>query len=919
MNKYSLSRISLVFLLFPFSLASQHFQIYTEEGLALEPVYENNKPAKLPGSIPLFTFIVNDSMYSTLNAQTIEKEGIVYFNINDSITGELIVDPDFKEGWKALVSIKNNSQDTVVFENLVPFGQSDDHIYITSTGPWALARAKLFRPGSGPIGVILPDNAWEMGYGSLKPDEENSICAITRRGKIETAERRRYKTILFPGGKVQYTIHVEEFQGEWQNGIRLMFRDRLLYDLDEFDDTLFEREDLKWIRNKYLIVLQFAWDHQFYDYQTGKYTVETFLEEGQKIFGRYDIYGLWPTWPRLGVDQRNQWDMFISMPNGIEKIKDISQSMQAKGTKFFICYNPWDQSTRNEDPYKGMARLIEATDANGVVLDCHGWSSEKYQRAADSIKEGVIMYSEGMAIIKDMPGIVSGRVHNAIHLSPPLNLNKVIRPEFGIFRVCQRNEKSIHREVAIAFFNGYGMEINMFAPGRPESIIDDLFFLAKTTKLLRENTSNFLVQNWTPLLPTYKDSIWVNKWPLGQKVIYTVYCLIPEGFNGLLFEEKYEPRYHFVSLWHHYDLEVDTSNGNIYIPASTRAFNKDWLGTRKEGNIDCIAKLPVILTASLDNGNITFGASRGDEIRLWPGDPSYQLEYKSYSTGNQKIDMYKEFGRYEGKLVVQLFKKDELLDERILYFKPGEPKMISISEKSKPAKKTHEKMVYIPGGEFNFYSTNKDQFIPYPAHNDHVMTIIEPLYMDIYPVTNKEYHHFIQTTGYTPADTANFLKHWQNRKYPHGEAKYPVSYIDIHDARAYAEWAGKRLPTEAEWQYAAQGTDMRKWPWGNEFDSTKCNIAIGSPTAVDTYPTGESPFGIMDMVGNIWQLTDDVYDNGSYSFVIMKGGSYYHPTSSWWYVQGGPQPVDRTQMLLLVSPALNRNATVGFRCVKDAK
>jgi formylglycine-generating enzyme required for sulfatase activity len=88
---------------------------------------------------------------------------------------------------------------------------------------------------------------------------------------------------------------------------------------------------------------------------------------------------------------------------------------------------------------------------------------------------------------------------------------------------------------------------------------------------------------------------------------------------------------------------------------------------------------------------------------------------------------------------------------------------------------------------------------------------------------------------------------------------------------------------------------------------------------VDAFPKGISPFNIADMVGNVWQMTNDVYDNGSYFFNIIRGGSYYKPTSSWWYVKGGPQPLNKTQMLLLVSPGFNRNATVGFRCVMDAE
>lgn len=73
----------------------------------------------------------------------------------------------------------------------------------------------------------------------------------------------------------------------------------------------------------------------------------------------------------------------------------------------------------------------------------------------------------------------------------------------------------------------------------------------------------------------------------------------------------------------------------------------------------------------------------------------------------------------------------------------------------------------------------------------------------------------------------------------------------------------------------------------------------------------------MDMVGNIWQLTGDMYFNGSYYLRVIRGGSYYRPDSSLWYIQGGPQPLDRTQIMLLVSPGFDRSETVGFRCVKD--
>jgi formylglycine-generating enzyme required for sulfatase activity len=228
-------------------------------------------------------------------------------------------------------------------------------------------------------------------------------------------------------------------------------------------------------------------------------------------------------------------------------------------------------------------------------------------------------------------------------------------------------------------------------------------------------------------------------------------------------------------------------------------------------------------------------------------------------------------------------------------------------------------MIKIPAGTIRMNIEAGGSFIPYPAYDTSKIVKIKGFYIDKYPVTNNQFYDFMESTGYTPKDTVNFLKHWKDGKYPKGMKNYPVVYISYEDAKAYADWSGKRLPTEAEWQYAAQGIDGRLYPWGDEITDGKCNSSSGKLTAVNKYPDGASPFGVEDLIGNVWQLTNDVYDDGSYYFIIMRGGSYYNPTSSWWYVKGGLQPLNKTQMLLRVSPGFERNATVGFRCVVDAE
>lgn len=915
-----MKRYALLFLVVFFAgiVHSQNLKLATQKGLKVVGYTDRkNNNYELPDTFPLYTFQVNGKIYSVGDASAQMKDTTCDFSFEDQITGEVFLEQQYKKGWMCRVVIQNNTGDTVDIENIVPFGETAGHIYLTSSGPWALARAKIFRPGLGPVGVILPDNAWELGYGAIPINENLSVCAIARRTKSDQAEWRRYRTIVYPGGNVEYTIWADEYTGDWQNGLKLMFQDRYLYDLESFEDSLYQRSDLQWIRHDYLIGLQFAWNQEYYNWQKQDYTVESFLERGKRLFGGYDVIGLWPTWPRLGVDQRNQWDLFSDLPGGLNQLKSFSQQWKHEGTKFFICYNPWDESTRTENPYAGMAKLILATDADGVVLDCHGASSYELQKAADSVKAGVVMYSEGMAVVKDMPGIVSGRVHDAIYLPPPLNLNKLIRPDFAIFRVCQIHDGRIKREVSVALFNGYGTELNTFAPGQFDNMEEDLIYLGMTTRLLRENTSNFLSWQWTPLLPTLTDSIWVNKWPLEGKTVYTIFSLIPGGFQGPLFEEYPIVGFHMVSLWHHEESDWIEKGGKHFIPVKTSSFNSYDLNTRAEGNIDCIALLPELIQATLTNGMLSIVAINGDEIHVWAGNPSYQNDYYvSLKPGIHELNVLEIFGNYEGKFVIQLFKDDELKDEKVVTLEPGSPCLMGKIEKTPTAVKTPEGMVLIPAGSLNFIAENTDQFIPYPDTKEPVNMKVGSFYIDKYPVTNRQYTGFLEATAYLPEDTVNFLKHWVKGTIPAGMENHPVVYISLEDARAYATWAGKRLPTEVEWQYAAQGREDRIWPWGNEFDSTRCNNASGKTSSVDDFPRGKSPFGVMDLTGNVWQLTSDVYNNGTYYFVIMKGGSFYKPTSSWWYVKGGPQPNTWHQQLLLVSPSFDRNATVGFRCVK---
>jgi formylglycine-generating enzyme required for sulfatase activity len=187
--------------------------------------------------------------------------------------------------------------------------------------------------------------------------------------------------------------------------------------------------------------------------------------------------------------------------------------------------------------------------------------------------------------------------------------------------------------------------------------------------------------------------------------------------------------------------------------------------------------------------------------------------------------------------------------------------------------------------------------------------------MDETPVTNAQFSDFLKTTGYMPKHRENFLKHWHAGRPPVGKEEHPVVYVDLEDARAYAHWAGKRLPTEEEWQYAAQGTDGQRYPWGEQMESGGCNTGeSGGSTAVKEFPRGRSPFGCYDMCGNVWQWTESERSDGRTRFCIIRGGAWFTAKGSGWYMDGGPRPVNFAAKFLLMWPGLDRCSTIGFRC-----
>ncbi|WP_437791851.1 SUMF1/EgtB/PvdO family nonheme iron enzyme [Sorangium sp. So ce693] len=256
------------------------------------------------------------------------------------------------------------------------------------------------------------------------------------------------------------------------------------------------------------------------------------------------------------------------------------------------------------------------------------------------------------------------------------------------------------------------------------------------------------------------------------------------------------------------------------------------------------------------------------------------------------------------------------LDEALSEFSPAPSRPSSDGRELAPTvrEKTGEQMILVPGG-------------PFLSGQQRRKVHVDAFYMDRTPVTNRQFKAFLDVTGYRPDDddASRLLAHFRRGEIPAGLEDHPVVYVSWDDARAYANWAGKRLPTEAEWEKAARGTDGRKYPWGRaEPGPTRANYdnREGGTVPVGSLPGGASPYGILDLAGNVWEWCEDYDDPHFYAdgpshnprntrpsdrpLLVMRGGS-------WMYGAQSLRTWARTSF-----EAHYRFAGGGFRCVRTA-
>jgi formylglycine-generating enzyme required for sulfatase activity len=648
-----------------------------------------------------------------------------------------------------------------------------------------------------------------------------------------------------------------------------------------YDGARYDAPGQRWTQSSFIQPTMMVEDRSFYDLAAGKYTVDRYLDDLEKRYGGIDNVVVWPSYPNLGIDNRNQLDMILAMPGGVAGVRQMVADFHRRGVKVYFPINMWDEGTRDPgQPWpQAVADLMKQLDADGVFGDTQDGVPLAFPATAEKNGHALAFQTELWPSDEDVAWNLSSWWQEAPSVyqqfAPPIDRYKWIEPRH-IPVVAERWSRDKTDVFQVAFFNGIGIESweNIFGFWNGLTARDGEAL--RRVASLERGVAPFLVsQDWEPFYPMRNFGIFSSRWPLNGQTVWTLVNRNEYAVEGRQMSVPFKAGERYFDLYRGEEIkgEHDGDSVNLSFPLEGRGYG-------------------AILATSAPDAAMTALMGKMKTLSTKP--------LAQFSTNWQPL-----------------------------------PQHQTTIASTKPANSAPKDMVAIPGGAFDFRvqgievegSDQDGVDIAYPWENSprrfhrHQMTI-RPFFIDKHNVTNAEFKAFLDASHYQPRDASNFLKDWRNGTYPDGWADKPVTWVSLEDTRAYAAWAGKRLPHEWEWQYAAQGSDGRAYPWGAEWNDDAVPApnkarSLRGPDGTLAHPGGASPFGVMDLVGNVWQWTDEYMDDHTRSG-ILRGGSYYQPQGSLWYFPDAYRN-DQHGKYLLMAPSKDRAATVGFRCVVDAE
>jgi formylglycine-generating enzyme required for sulfatase activity len=661
-----------------------------------------------------------------------------------------------------------------------------------------------------------------------------------------------------------------------------------------FDDSLYSNPALLWTQSSFIQPQMMVHDRLFYDPSKHEYTVNRYLDDLTMRYGGIDSVLVWHTYSNIGIDSRNQFDLFRDLPGGTAGVRQMVEDFHKHHVRVLFPIMLWDQGTHDEgvSDAEAITRELAAVGADGINGDTLEGMPRNFLTASEKAGHPLALEPElslGSEEMLNYNTLTWGYWND--NFVPSVSRFKWLEPRHMV-NISDRWSHDHSDDLQEAFFNGVGFESwenvwgiwNQITPRDAEA-------LRRTATIDRAFALLLISPRWEPHFPMQHFGVFASMWPGATEILWTIVNRNDYDASGRQMLVPYHAGARYFDLWHGVELHPE-HEGNfsvIEFDIESKGYEAILEETGQNAKLDAL--LPVMRALS--------GKKLADFSHEWHSLPQQLVAIENTNTSSGSPDGMVKIPEADYVFRVNGIEIEGQNDEGVDFQYPWEDS----------ARRYHE-------------------------HKLHIASF----WIDKYPVTNADYKRFMNATHYHPADDHNFLKDWSNGTFPQGWGNKPVTWISLEDARAYAQWAGKRLPHEWEWQYAAQGTDGRIYPWGNQWPQPPAPMPGSTqPTTtpstffpladterdalpasdVNANPAAASPFGVMDLVGNVWQWTDEYGDEHTRA-AVLRGGSHYQPQGSRWYF---PQAYRLSQhgKYLLMAPSVDRSGTVGFRCVIDGQ
>ncbi len=564
-----------------------------------------------------------------------------------------------------------------------------------------------------------------------------------------------------------------------------------------FDPTRYQMAALQWTQSSFIQPQMMVQDRYFYDPITHHYTVDRYLDDLEKRYGGIDAVLVWATYPNMGIDSRNQLEMVESMPGGIEGVRQMVADFHRRGVRVLFPMMMWDEGTNAPQQHwpEAVAALMKQIGADGINGDTQDGVPLDFSLAAEKIGHPLAFEPEDSPSDEALAWNVMTWGQYNFPFIPMVDRFKWLETRHMV-NISDRWNTDKTDDLQYAFFNGVGWESWENIWGIWNGITPRDAEATRRVAAIERAIAPFLISpGWEPLYPMHNYGIYASRWPLGQETAWTIVNRTGYDTSGPQMDVPIIPGMRYFDLYHGVELKPVPHNARSLLSFPVEAHG--------------------------------YGA-----VLATPGAPSAAIK-----------SVLQTMASMTAKPLASSSHQWIVLPQQIVNIPPAP------SPVQPPAD-----MIRIPGGEFNFRVQGTEieggdepgVDVQYPwedsprRFHEHSM-VIQPFFIDKYPVTNAQFKQFLDATHYKPADSGNFLRDWKSGNYPEDWADRPVTWVSIEDARAYAKWAGKRLPHEWEWQMAAEGTDGREYPWGNQWQPVNVPLpdkgrTMRGPDSVDAHP-----------------------------------------------------------------------------------